>query len=208
MRSLWNDADAARLPDLDGLLYASRLIGADTDLVVWGGGNTSVKRHEIDYRGRTTRVLRVKGSGSDLKAAQLRDFPGVRLDDVLSLRDRAAMADDDMVAFLGHAIMEPGSARPSIETLLHAFIPATAIIHTHADAILALTNTPQGERWVREALGPGTVWVPYVRPGFDLARRTIAALESHPEATSIVLEKHGLVTWGKSAREAYDATIV
>ena len=207
MRSLWNDADAARLPDLDGLLYASRQIGADTDLVVWGGGNTSVKRDEVDYLGRTVRVLRVKGSGSDLKAAQVRDFPGVRLDDVLSLRDRAAMADDDMVAFLGHAIMEPGSARPSIETLLHAFIPATAIIHTHADAILALTNTPQGERWVREALGPGTVWVPYVRPGFDLARRTIAALESHPEATSIVLEKHGLVTWGKTAREAYDATI-
>ena len=113
----------------------------------------------------------------------------------------------DMVAFLGHAIMEPGSARPSIETLLHAFIPATAIIHTHADAILALTNTPQGERWVREALGPGTVWVPYVRPGFDLARRTIAALESHPDATAIVLEKHGLITWGDTAREAYDATI-
>ena len=207
MRSLWNDADAARLPDLDGLLYASRQIGADTDLVVWGGGNTSVKRHEVDYRGRTTRVLRVKGSGSDLKAAQLRDFPGVRLDDVLSLRDRVAMADDDMVAFLGHALMEPRSARPSIETLLHAFIPATAIIHTHADAILALTNTPSGERWVRQALGPGAVWVPYVRPGFDLARRTIAALESHPDATAIVLEKHGLITWGDTAREAYDATI-
>ena len=207
MRSLWNDADAAQLPDLDGLLYASRQIGADTNLVVWGGGNTSVKRDEIDYRGRNTRVLRVKGSGSDLKAAHMRDFPGVRLEDVLSLRDRVAMADDEMVAFLGHSTMEPGSARPSIETLLHAFIPATAIIHTHADAILALTNTPNGERWVREALGPGAVWVPYVRPGFDLARRTIAALESHPEASSIVLEKHGLVTWGETAREAYDGTI-
>ena len=207
MRSLWNDTDAARLPDLDGLLYASRLVGADTDLVVWGGGNTSTKRDEVDYRGRTTRVLRVKGSGSDLKAAQVRDFPGVRLDDVLSLRAREAMPDDEMVSFLGHATMEPGSARPSIETLLHAFLPPTAIIHTHADAILALTNTPQGERWVREALGPGAIWVPYARPGFDLARLTIAAFGENPGASLIVLEKHGLVTWGETAREAYEATI-
>jgi rhamnulose-1-phosphate aldolase/alcohol dehydrogenase len=207
MRSLWNDDDAARTSELDGLLYASRQIGADTDLVVWGGGNTSIKRDEIDYRGRTTRVLRVKGSGSDLKAVQMRDFPSVRLDDVLALRDRAAMPDDEMVAFLGHATMEPGSARPSIETLLHAFLPARAIIHTHADAILALTNTPHGERWVREALGPGAIWVPYVRPGFDLAQRTINAFEANAGATSIVLEKHGLVTWGATARDAYEATI-
>jgi rhamnulose-1-phosphate aldolase/alcohol dehydrogenase len=207
MRSLWNEVDAAQLPDLEGLLYASRLTGADTDLVVWGGGNTSIKRNEIDYRGRVVRVLRIKGSGSDLKAAQRRDFPGVRLDDVLSLRPLEAMTDDDMVAFLSHALMEPGSARPSIETLLHAFLPATAIVHTHADAILALTNTPHGEQWAHEALGEGAIWVPYVRPGFDLARRTIAAYDENPHANVIVLEKHGLITWGETARAAYEATI-
>ncbi|MCX5987380.1 MAG: bifunctional aldolase/short-chain dehydrogenase [Chloroflexi bacterium] len=207
MRNQWNDADLARLPDFDGLLYASRLTGADTDLVVWGGGNTSVKRTETDFRGRAVRVLRVKGSGSDLKSLQVRDFPGVRLDDVMPLRDRPTMDDAEMVAYLGHSLMEPGSARPSIETLLHAFLPATFIIHTHADAILALTNTPHGERWVHEALGPGFVWVPYVRPGFGLSHLVASAVEAHPGAAGVVLEKHGLVTWGETARDAYDATI-
>ena len=207
MRNQWNDADLASLPDFDGLLYASRLTGADTDLVVWGGGNTSVKRTETDFRGRSVRVLRVKGSGSDLKSMQVRDFPGVRLEDVMPLRDRLAMDDAEMVAYLGQSLMEPGSARPSIETLLHAFLPATFIIHTHADAILALTNTPYGERSVHEALGPGFVWVPYVRPGFGLSHLVASAVEAHPGAAGVVLEKHGLVTWGETAREAYDATI-
>ena len=207
MRNQWNDADLARLPDFDGLLYASRLTGADTDLVVWGGGNTSVKRTETDFRGRSVRVLRVKGSGSDLKSIQVRDFPGVRLDDVMPLRDRPTMDDAEMVAYLGQSLMEPGSARPSIETLLHAFLPATFIIHTHADAILALTNTPDGERWVREALGPGFVWVPYVRPGSGLSHLVASAVGAHSGATGVVLEKHGLVTWGETARDAYDATI-
>ena len=208
MRNQWSDADLARLPEFDGLLYASRLTGADTDLVVWGGGNTSVKRTETDFRGRSVRVLRVKGSGSDLKSIQVRDFPGVRLADVMPLRDRPSMDDAEMVAYLGQSLMEPGSARPSIETLLHAFLPATFIIHTHADAILALTNTPHGERWVREALGPAFVWVSYVRPGFGLSRIVASAVEACPGAVGVVLEKHGLVTWGETAREAYDATIL
>ncbi len=208
MRNQWSDADLARLPEFDGLLYASRLTGADTDLVVWGGGNTSVKRTETDFRGRSVRVLRVKGSGSDLKSIQVRDFPGVRLADVMTLRDRPSMDDAEMVAYLGQSLMEPGSARPSIETLLHAFLPATFIVHTHADAILALTNTPHGERWVREALGPAFVWVSYVRPGFGLSRIVASAVEACPGAVGVVLEKHGLVTWGETAREAYDATIL
>ncbi len=208
MRNQWSDADLARLPEFDGLLYASRLTGADTDLVVWGGGNTSVKRTETDFRGQSVRVLRVKGSGSDLKSIQVRDFPGVRLADVMPLRDRPSMDDAEMVAYLGQSLMEPGSARPSIETLLHAFLPATFIIHTHADAILALTNTPHGERWVREALGPAFVWVSYVRPGFGLSRIVASAVEACPGAVGVVLEKHGLVTWGETAREAYDATIL
>ncbi len=208
MRNQWSDADLARLPEFDGLLYASRLTGADTDLVVWGGGNTSVKRTETDFRGRSVRVLRVKGSGSDLKSIQVRDFPGVRLADVMPLRGRPSMDDAEMVAYLGQSLMEPGSARPSIETLLHAFLPATFIIHTHADAILALTNTPHGERWVREALGPAFVWVSYVRPGFGLSRIVASAVEACPGAVGVVLEKHGLVTWGETAREAYDATIL
>lgn len=211
MRSRWVEREAAGQPDLAGLLYASRLVGADASLVVWGGGNTSAKLTEADYRGREVRVLRIKGSGSDLKTIRLNDFPGVRLDDVLALQSREGMPDEEMVAYLGHTLMEPSSPRPSIETLLHAFLPSTFVIHTHADAILALTNTPSGRRWVMEALGPGAVWVPYQRPGFALSKLAAeecgAARRSARGATCIVLEKHGLITWGETAREAYETTI-
>src|SRR5882672_10451301 len=119
MKSRWNDAEAAKLEGVDLLVHASRLIGAETSLVVWGGGNTSIKTVERDHRGREARVLRVKGSGSDLKSVQRKDFPGVRLDDILALLDRDDMGDQEMVNYLAHGLVEPGGARPSIETLLH-----------------------------------------------------------------------------------------
>src|SRR5579859_2596030 len=113
MRSRWVAQEAADLPDLGGLLYASRLVGADTNLVVWGGGNTSAKLIEQDFLGREVRVLRVKGSGSDLKTIRSRDFPGVRIDDVLPLQSRGDMPDEAMVSYLAHTLMEPTSPRPS-----------------------------------------------------------------------------------------------
>src|SRR5690348_12224674 len=120
MRNRWSDVEALALSGLDLLIYMSRLVGAEPSLVLWGGGNTSVKQQEIDFRGRPTAVLRVKGSGSDLKSVEARDFPGVRLEDVLPLEERVAMSDEEMVAYLSHTLMEPDSPRPSIETLLHA----------------------------------------------------------------------------------------
>ncbi|MGH2354941.1 MAG: bifunctional aldolase/short-chain dehydrogenase [Chloroflexota bacterium] len=207
MESRWVEQEASKQPELEGLLYASRLTGADQRLVLWGGGNTSAKVEETDFRGRRVRVLRVKGSGSDLRTIQLKDFPGVRLDDVLPLQERDAMSDEEMVAYLAHTLMEPSSPRPSIETLLHAFLPARFVIHTHADAILALTNTPNGRRWVAEALGPGAIWIKYRRPGFALSKQVAEAFAATPDATAIVLEKHGLITWGETAHEAYEATI-
>ena len=143
-------------------------------------------------------MLRVKGSGSDLRTIRRPDFPGVRLDDVLPLLERDAMSDEEMVAYLAHTLMEPASPRPSIETLLHAFLPARFVVHTHADAILALTNTPSGRRWVTAALGPGAIWVDYRRPGFGLSKQVASAFRVLSRATSIVLEKHGLITWGDS----------
>src|SRR5881296_2494836 len=140
MKSRWNDAEAGTLQGLDLLVYASRLVGAETSLVVWGGGNTSIKTLERDHRGRVIPVLRVKGSGSDLKSVQKKDFPGVRMDDILALLDREDMPDVEMVAYLAHALQDVGGPRPSIETLLHGFLPAEAVIHTHADAIVSLTN--------------------------------------------------------------------
>src|SRR5215813_798870 len=127
MRSRWDDATAAGLDELDLLVYASRQVGAETSLVVWGGGNTSIKTTERDHRGREVPVLRVKGSGSDLKSVQRKDFPGVRMDDVLALLDRQDMGDQEMVSYLAHGLVEPAGPRPSIETLLHGFLGAHTV---------------------------------------------------------------------------------
>src|SRR5215210_1772729 len=207
MESRWSDADATALPDLDGLLYVSRLVGQDPALVLWGGGNTSVKRTEHTALDEDTPVLRVKGSGSDLKSVQPRDFPGLRLEAVQRLRARATLPDDEMLAYLALCAVESGAARPSIETLLHSWLPARYVVHTHADAILAITNTPRGSEWVEQAFQGAGCFVPYVRPGFDLAKAIDAALAAQPDARYVVMEKHGLTTWGATAREAYEATI-
>jgi rhamnose utilization protein RhaD (predicted bifunctional aldolase and dehydrogenase)/NAD(P)-dependent dehydrogenase (short-subunit alcohol dehydrogenase family) len=207
MESRWSDADAAALPDLDGLLYVSRLVGQEPALVLWGGGNTSVKRSEHTALDEDVPVLRVKGSGSDLKSVQPRDFPGLRLDAVQRLRSRTTLSDDEMLAYLALCAVESGAARPSIETLLHSWLPARYVVHTHADAILGITNTPHGRQWVEEAFEGVACFIPYVRPGFDLAKAIDAALASQPDAQYVVMEKHGLTTWGETARAAYEATI-
>ncbi len=198
----WSDAEASNLADLDALVYQSRLIGSDPRLVVWGGGNTSLKVMETDYRGRSGRVLRVKGSGSDLKAVTPRDFPGVRLDDLLPLLEREQMSDEEMVAYLEYAVVEPRSPRPSIETLLHGFVAARSVLHTHADAILALTNTRRSADILREVFGESIAVVPYLRPGFALAK-LVSQAANQPGCQGVVLLNHGLITWHDDPREAY-----
>src|SRR5918997_3513611 len=153
MHNRWSDADARGLEGIDLLVYASRLMGQDPGLVLWGGGNTSLKQTETDFRGREARVLRVKGSGSDMKAVRPQDFPGVRMEDVLPLIEREAMSDEEMVAYLARTLLEPESPRPSIETLLHTWIPRAFVLHSHADAILSLTNVRAGDEHVRRCLG-------------------------------------------------------
>jgi rhamnulose-1-phosphate aldolase/alcohol dehydrogenase len=207
MESRWNDEAARGLDLLDLLVYASRLVGAESSLAVWGGGNTSVKQTEPDLHGRPIPVLRVKGSGSDLKSVTRRDFPGVRLDDVRPLTRREDMGDQEMVDYLARCLQEPGSPRPSIETLLHGFLSFDAVIHTHADAIVALTNTDRGPAVIGELFGKTAPSLPYRRPGFRLSLEVAGAARAHPEACGIVLEKHGLITWGATLREAYEATI-
>jgi rhamnulose-1-phosphate aldolase/alcohol dehydrogenase len=207
MQSRWDDAVARGLSDLDQLVYASRLIGAETSLVVWGGGNTSVKRRERDHRGREVDVLRVKGSGSDLKSIQLKDFPGVRMDDILALSERAEMDDQEMVDYLTRALQDPKSPRPSIETLLHGFLPVSAVVHTHADAVVALTNNDRSGTVLREVFGDEVVSLPYLRPGFPISKQVMAAWQANPRARAILLEKHGTICWGGTVREAYEATI-
>ncbi|OGK78066.1 MAG: short-chain dehydrogenase [Candidatus Rokubacteria bacterium GWC2_70_16] len=207
MKSRWDDAAAGGLDELDLLVYASRLVGAETSLVVWGGGNTSIKRAERDHRGREARVLRVKGSGSDLKSIQKKDFPGVRMDDILALLAREDMGDQEMVDYLRFALQEPGGARPSIETLLHGFLSAEAVIHTHADAIVSLTNTARAADVLREVYGDEVAALPYRRPGFRISREVAELLQERPGLRAILLEKHGTICWGATPKEAYLATV-
>jgi rhamnulose-1-phosphate aldolase/alcohol dehydrogenase len=207
MNSRWNDDAVRGLSDLDLLVHVSRLIGAESSLVLWGGGNTSVKRTERDHRGRDTRVLRVKGSGSDLKSIQPKDFPGVRMDDILALLERDEVGDQEMVDYFAHALLEPASPRPSIETPLHGFLPAEAVIHTHADAIVSLTNNDRCPDVLAQVYGAEVIALAYLRPGFPIAKQVARAFQSNPNARAILLEKHGTICWGGTVKDAYLATI-
>lgn len=171
--------------------------------MLWGGGNNSVKVGATDPAGNPIQAMYVKGSGSDMKSIVASEYPGVRLDYIAPLSGRDSMSDEEMVEFLARCLLDPGSKRPSIETLLHGFLPAAAVLHTHADAILAVTNTRGREAAVRECFGDGVVTIPYLRPGFALSRQVASALAAHPGAEAVVLMNHGLITWGETPREAY-----
>ena len=185
MKDRWSTVASVQSDNLDALVHQSRLIGDETKLVLRGGGNTSIKRDEVDFRGRGVRVLRIKGSGSDLRTIKRGDFPGVRLDDVLPLIERDDMADEDMVAYLGNCLMEPGSRRPSIETLLHAFVPAVSVAHTHADAILSLTNTVDHLALLSDLYDDRVILIPYRRPGFLLSKEVGMAVRENPTARGV-----------------------
>jgi rhamnulose-1-phosphate aldolase/alcohol dehydrogenase len=203
----WDETAAAGLSVVDGLVYRSNLLGADRALANQGGGNTSAKETISDHAGRVTRVLWVKGSGTDLATITAPGFPGLRLDELLPLRERESMDDASMVEYLLRSAIKPDQPRPSIETLLHAFIPASQVDHTHPDAVIALTSTPRGRELADETFGTEAVWLPYQRPGFAMSRRIAELLEENPSARAVLLEKHGLVTWGETGEESYRATI-
>lgn len=199
----WSETEVAGRSELDQLVYQSRLVGSQPQLVLWGGGNTSLKMEEQDYRGRICPVLRVKGSGSDLAVVEPRDFPAVRLDDVLALFARDEMSDEEMVAYLRFAMLDPGAPRPSIETLLHAFVPARSVVHSHADAILALTNNARASALLEEVFGDDVAVIPYLRPGFQLSKLVGQTARARPDLKGIILLNHGLITWHDDPRAAY-----
>lgn len=206
MKSRWNDADAGNSP-IDHLVYMSRVMGEDESLVLWGGGNTSIKVEEPDLLGRPTQLMLIKGTGSDMKAAQPKDFPGVRLAEIRASFSNQDMTDEEMVAYFAKCMVDPAAPRPSIETLLHGYIEAAAVAHSHADAILSLTNTAGGVETVSEVYGNDVAVVPYRRPGFQLAKEVALAVQANPEAQGVVLMNHGLVTWGDTAKGAYERHI-
>jgi rhamnulose-1-phosphate aldolase/alcohol dehydrogenase len=192
---------------LGQVLLASHLLGSNRAVSNFGGGNTSAKGTTIDHVGREVDVMYVKGSGSDLATMRERDFTPLRLAEMLPLFEREAMSDEDMVAHLARCQLDPAAPRSSIETLLHAFVPAPHVHHTHPDGINVLAGTRDGERLVAECFGDEAAWIPYIRPGFTLARQVGAAVRENSGLKLVVLAKHGLVVWGETAEEAYRRTI-
>src|SRR5262245_4621247 len=152
-KNLWNDADAAGLSGLDLLAYRSRLLGTDRAVCNIFGGNTASKTVENDFRSQPVRTLWVKGSGSDLGTIQRKDLAGLRMDEIDPLIEREAMSDEEMTAYLTQCLIALNLPRQSIETLLHAFIPAAHTDHTHPDAVISLACSAGGERWAREVYG-------------------------------------------------------
>lgn len=203
----WSDGPAVPPDALGQVLRASRLLGADRSVANYGGGNTSAKGVSVDHIGREVATLWVKGSGSDLASVSREDFTALRLDEALAVFDRDAISDEEMVDHLARCQLDPGAPRASIETLLHAFIPAAHVHHTHPDAINVLACSSEGERLVKECFGGRAQWIEYTRPGFKLAKQVGSVVRENPQLRLIVLAKHGLVVWGESAEEAYRETI-
>ncbi|MCC6553109.1 MAG: bifunctional aldolase/short-chain dehydrogenase, partial [Polyangiaceae bacterium] len=197
--------------DLALRLYTSRLLGADPSLVLHGGGNISVKSRARDLLGDDVDVLLVKGSGWDLAAIEPRGLPACRLEPLRRAAAREAMTDEEMVAILRTQMLDPSGPIPSVEALLHAVLPARFVDHTHADAVLALVDQPDSEAVVRAAYGEGALFVPCVMPGFARARRVAELLRERAERGAppslMILDKHGVFTWGATAEESYTRMI-
>jgi rhamnulose-1-phosphate aldolase/alcohol dehydrogenase len=204
----WSEADAAQATStLEEVLLASHLLGSNRALANYGGGNTSAKGVVTDHAGREVSAIWVKGSGSDLATMSASDFTPLRLDEILPLMDRADMSDKEMVAHLARCQLDPSAPRSSIETLLHAFIPAAHVHHTHPDAINTLACARDGRDLIAELFGDEGAWIEYIRPGFALAKQVGEAVHDNPALRLVVLAKHGLVVWGETAREAYEQTV-
>ena len=210
MRSLWNDAEAARFSGpLGPRVYTSRLLGQDKSLVLHGGGNTSVKLRQNNLFGAAEEVLYVKGSGWDLETIEAAGFSPVALDYVRRLAQLPALPDPQMVNELNTHMLRAGAPSPSVETILHAILPHAYVDHTHADAVLSISNAPHGEQRVRDIYGDKVVVIPYIMAGFDLATHCARefAAKASPQTMGMVLLSHGVFSFGADARESYERMI-
>jgi len=210
MISLWDDEVAAEFAndDLAMRVYTSRLLGASDDLVMHGGGNTSVKGTTTDFFGRELEVLYVKGSGWDLKSIEKPGFPALRLRETRMLAELETLSDTDMTSQLRALMLDPGAPSPSVEAILHAILPAKFIDHTHTDAIVTLSNNPQGEQLLARVF-PDCLILPYIMPGFILSRQVNEAITSNDPARfkGIILMHHGVFTYSDDARTSYENMI-
>ena len=217
MKSAWVNRDAEALVargaesgidrDLTLRIYTTRLLGRDPKLVLHGGGNTSLKTRMRDLFGEDVEVLRVKASGADMAAIESESLPVVRLDPLRRLRALDAIADDELVGIERANLIDPAAPTPSVEIMLHAFLPHKFVDHTHATAVLGVIDQPDGEARCAEVFGGRLAFVPYLMPGFGLAKKAIEVFERAPASEGLIFSKHGIVTFGDSAREAYERMI-
>ncbi len=211
MKSLWNqtDADACEGDAVDLRAYTSRLLGSNSDLVLHGGGNTSVKASCKDVFGDSVEALYVKGSGWDLRTIQAAGFPPTRLDYLLRLGELESLSDSEMMRQLRLALLDPTGPTPSVEAILHALIPHKFVDHTHADAVVTVSNSPNGEAILKQIYGPEVLVLPYIMPGFILARQVAAATAEidWDGIRGIVLMHHGIFTFHEEAKTSYETMI-
>jgi rhamnose utilization protein RhaD (predicted bifunctional aldolase and dehydrogenase)/NAD(P)-dependent dehydrogenase (short-subunit alcohol dehydrogenase family) len=217
MRNLWSDKDARAAvkkyraqganEDVALCVYTTRLLGGEPRLVQHGGGNTSVKAKVREKTGETVDVLCVKGSGWDMAVIEPPGLPAVRLAPLQSLAALPSLSDEDMVNLQRGNLIDSAAPNPSVETLLHAFLPHKFINHTHANAVLALCDRPDGIELCRKLYGKRAPVVPYVMPGFALAKAAKEVFDAHPDCEGLVLHKHGIFSFGRNAREAYERMI-
>ena len=217
MQSRWVDRDAKATvdrcaktgvaPELALRVYTTRLLGGDPKLVLHGGGNTSVKTRMSDLGGDEVEVLCVKGTGASMATIEPAGMPAVRLAPLRKLRELDELSDDDMARVQRAHMIDPAAPVPSLELLLHAFMPHAFVDHTHANAVLSLVDQPDGEKLCEEVYDGRVSLVPYVRPGFGLAKSAAQAFDRNPKVAGLVLDKHGIFTFGENARESYERMI-
>src|SRR5690242_3701169 len=217
MKNLWSESGARAAiahhaaksigEDLALRVYTTRLLGGEPRLVLHGGGNTSVKTTVADVSGAPVEVLCVKGSGWDMGTIEAPGLPAVRLAPLGGLIDLPALSDEEMVNIQRCNLLDSKSPNPSVETLLHAFLPHKYIDHTHSNAVLALTDQPDGEELARDLYGKRAALVPYVMPGFALAKKTSEIARANPDVEGLILLKHGIFSMGATAEEAYTRMI-
>jgi rhamnose utilization protein RhaD (predicted bifunctional aldolase and dehydrogenase)/NAD(P)-dependent dehydrogenase (short-subunit alcohol dehydrogenase family) len=217
MKSRWSDTEAKEFAaryaaqgvseDVALRTYTTRLLGSDPKLVLHGGGNTSVKTVMKDRLGEDVEALCVKGSGWDMGHIEPQGLPAVRLHELRRLRRLNRLSDEDMVNFQRINLLDSTAPNPSVETLLHAFLPHKYIDHTHSTAVLALTDQPDGEAVARAVYGERLAYVPYTIPGFALAKSVADIFDANPTVEGLVLLQHGIFTVGDTARQAYERMI-
>mgnify|MGYP001209984178 FL=1 len=217
MKNNWSNLEARKYinrykklghnEDMALRVYTTRLLGRNSQLVLHGGGNTSVKSSIKDIDGKNYEVLCVKGSGWDMAEIEPAGLPAVKLDPLLALRNKKYLSDEDMVAYQKRNLINIKSPNPSVETFLHAFLPFKFVDHTHSDAIMKITNRSGGKKLCKKIFGPEVSIVPYVMPGYGLAQKINEVYSNNPNINCLILLNHGIFTFDNDAKKSYDLMI-